>query len=332
MIAGTSRSGSPAAASPRAATQALDPLTHRRRYGDSSRTVQRGGVPRRREIALVGHDHTPAFGRGFEQRTVGGVERPRSIEDDEYDVRDVTGRHRPGNALDFDRIDRPRMDARGIDEGHRDAIDVDCFGHQIARGSGRVGDDRAPLSGEAVEQARLARVRPAREHHVHSFADEPSARRRAEQRVQLADDAPDLARSVARLDEVISLVWKVERRFQANGQVEEHAVDARDLGRERTFELIVGRASLQRRDGVNQVAHGFRLHEIDAPVEKCAQRELAGRGQPCALRHRRLDDRAKQYRASVTADLDDVLAGVGVRPGKEGEDDLIGGAEQPRQT
>ena len=61
---------------------------------------------------------------------------PRSIENDEDHVRDVTGRQRPRDALDLDRIDRAGMDARGVDEGHRDAADVDRFGHQIARRPG----------------------------------------------------------------------------------------------------------------------------------------------------------------------------------------------------
>ena len=41
--------------------------------------------------------------------------------------------------------------------------------------------------------------------------------------------------------------------------------------RQRAFELIEGRARLQRRHGVDKIAHRFRLHEIDAAVEKCPQ-------------------------------------------------------------
>ena len=56
------------------------------------------------------------------------------------------------------------------------------------------------------------------------------------------------------------------------------------------------------------------------PWRNARKRELTGLGQPRALLHRRRDDRAQQDGASVRADLDDVLAGVGVRRGKKGED------------
>ena len=136
----------------------------------------------------------------------------------------------------------------------------------------------------------------------------------------MRDDAGDLTRRVARFNEVIALVGKVERRFETHGQVEQPAIHARDFGRERPFELVVGGASLERRHRVDEIAHGFGLHQIDPAVQKRAQRELAGFGQARSLSHRRLDDRAKEDRATVGADLDDVLAGVRVRAGEERQD------------
>ena len=51
---------------------------------------------------------------------------------------------------------------------------------------------------------------------------------------------------------------------------------------QRALELIERRARLQRRDRLDQIGHGFRLHEIELAVEKRAQRELAGLGEPRA--------------------------------------------------
>ena len=84
-------------------------------------------------------------------------------------------------------------------------------------------------------------------------------------------------------------------------------------GRQRPLQLIERRARLKRRDGVDEIGDGFRLRQIDPAVEKRAQRELARLGEPRAARHGRGDDRAQNDRASVRAQLDDVLAGVRMR-------------------
>ena len=87
--------------------------------------------------------------------------------------------------------------------------------------------------------------------------------------------------------------------------------------------MIERRARLQRRDGVDEIGDGLGLHEIDPAVEECAKRELARLRKPRAQRHRLLDDLPQHDRASVRAHLDDVLAGVGMRSGEVGRDDLI---------
>ena len=125
---------------------------------------------------------------------------------------------------------------------------------------------------------------------------------------------------------MIALVGKVERRFETHGQVEQPAVHARDFGRERPLQLVVGRASLERRHRVDEIAHRFGLHQIDPAVQKRAQRELAGFCQTRPLGHRRFDDRTQEDGAAVGADFDHILAGVRVRAGKERQDDLVAGA------
>ncbi len=63
--------------------------------------------------------------------------------------------------------------------------------------------------------------------------------------------------------------------------------------------------------------------EIDPPVQKRAQRELAGLGEPRAGVHRRCTIASKHHRAAMRAQLDDVFARVGMRRGKIRGDDLI---------
>ena len=71
------------------------------------------------------------------------------------------------------RSDRPRRRGRrrcrrALRGGRR----YRTFGQQVSRRSGYLGDDRATLAGERVEQARLASIRPADDGDLQSFADQ----------------------------------------------------------------------------------------------------------------------------------------------------------------
>ena len=127
----------------------------------------------------------------------------------------------------------------------------------------------------------------------------------------------------AGLDEVVTLVWKIERRLELRRQIEQFGVDLRDAVGQRPFQLIERGARLQGSDGVDQIGDRLGLHEIDAAVQKCAKRELARLGKPRPQRHRLLDDLPQHDGASVSADFDDVLAGVGMRGREVGRDDLV---------
>jgi hypothetical protein len=109
---------------------------------------------------------------------------------------------------------------------------------------------------------------------------------------------------------VISLVRKIERRFQPGRQVEELAIDRRDCAGQRAVELIESGACLRWRDRLDQIADRLRLRERQTSVKKRAECELAWFGMACPRGYRSADDRREQYRISVRADLDDVLAGV----------------------
>ena len=72
---------------------------------------------------------------------------------------------------------------------------------------------------------------------------------------------------------------------------------------------------------------GLRLHQIELAVQERAQRELAGLAPVARRRRSRLRTIACEHDgAAVRADLDDVLAGVGVRRREARRDDLVDGA------
>ena len=181
-----------------------------------------------------------------------------------------------------------------------------------------------PAWSMALNKLDFADVRLAGDRHACAFANQTASPGVAQQLGNAALDAPQRRRRLASFDEVITLVRKVERRLEPRDQVEQLSVDPGDSIGERAFELVKGRARLQRSDRVDEIGHRLGLHEIDPPVQERAQREFARLGEACAGFDCALDDRPKHDRAAVRADLDDVFAGVGVRRGKVGRDHLIG--------
>ena len=70
-------------------------------------------------------------------------------------------------------------------------------------------------------------------------------------------------RDRVRLDEVISLVRKIQRRLEARHEIEQACVERLDARGQCAFELIERDARLKRRHGIDQIGDGLRLNQID---------------------------------------------------------------------
>ena len=88
--------------------------------------------------------------------------------------------------------------------------------------------NRASGAKQRVEQAGFAHVRLAGNRHLRAFADQPAPLRIAEQRAHLAVDVAERRGRLTGRHEVIALVWKIERRFDARDQIEQLAIDLAD--------------------------------------------------------------------------------------------------------
>ena len=139
----------------------------------------------------------------------------------------------------------------------------------------------APAS--ALNRLDLPDVRLADDRDLQTFANQPAAARVAEQRGRALEQIVDRRRQRARLDEVITLVRKIDRRLEPRDQIEQRRVDRGDGARQRAVELIERRARLQRRRPPrSDRATASACVQIDPPVQKRAQRELARLGEPRA--------------------------------------------------
>ena len=112
---------------------------------------------------------------------------------------------------------------------------------------------------------------------------------------------------------MIALFRKINRCLEPRDQIEERRVDRSNRPGERALQLIERCPRLQRRYGVDEIRDGLRLHQIDAAVEKRAQRELARFGQPGPRAHRRRHDGVQNDRAAVRAQFDEIVSRVGSR-------------------
>ena len=231
---------------------------------------------------------------------------------------------RPRDAFRLDWIARV-VKARSVHERHPQAVDVDDVGDEIAGRTGNFGDDRASAADKRVEQAGLAHVRGADNDDLKPFANQPASASAREERARLVEQLLDCLGDVARCEEVIALVWKIDRGLEARDEIEQRGIDVANRARQRAVELIERRSRLERSRRVDQVADRFGLHQIDPAIEKCAERELARLGQPCARFDCRRHDRVQHDRRAMRAQLDDIVARIGVRRGKECDDGLIDG-------
>ena len=81
---------------------------------------------------------------------------------------------------------------------------------------------------------------------------------------------------------MITLVREINGCLELRDEIEERRIDHRYRARQRSLELIVRGARLQRRRSVDQIADRFGLNEIDPAVQKRAKCELARLGEPRA--------------------------------------------------
>ena len=128
------------------------------------------------------------------------------------------------DALEFHVIARLAHACR-VDERDLQTIQVTCFRHEISRRARGLGDDGARLTQKRVEETGLPDIGPARDDDCRTVADDSTARGGVEQPVQFLDHARHGTRDRLRLDEVISLVWKIQRRFESGHEIEQARIE-----------------------------------------------------------------------------------------------------------
>ena len=128
------------------------------------------------------------------------------------------------HALDLDRV-RGLAQSRRIHQCDGQSADVHPLREEIARRSRHVRHDRARGADERVEQARLARVRPAGDDHQAAVAHDAAGAAFTNQRFERGLHLAQLAGGLLARDEMKSFLGEVERRLEPRREIEHARVD-----------------------------------------------------------------------------------------------------------
>ena len=265
------------------------------------------------QIDLVAHHDTRRCRGGtLPERPLRTAVGAAVIHDHEHQVRFVDGTHRPIDSDPLDRIGRlPKP--RGIVNVERNAGNHDALAQQIAGRARNVGHDRRVGARKPVEQTRFADVRRTRDHQLDTVAQHRAAMGVGEGRPDLAAQCREARCRLGRLAEIELLVRKVDRRLDERTQLDERVPVALDGSRELARKRSTRAPHRRHGCAVDEVGDRLGLRQVDAIVEKGAQRELARPGRTCPELADAIEHHARDDDPTVTVKLEDVFAGE--RPG-----------------
>jgi hypothetical protein len=212
---------------------------------------------------------------------------------------------------------------RGIHEVQRDALDLHRLAHGVARGTWRRGYDRQVLACETVEQARLADIRLPREDDVQSGAQQAALLRAVEGVRERGPQPVQPPARVGAVERVELFLGKVEGRLNERSQLDQLGDEPVDRRGELPLQAADGAARGRLGSRLDEVRDRLGLREIEPVVEERAARELARLREARAELEAPAQQELQHDRAAVTLQLEDVLAGVGMRRRKIERDPVV---------
>ena len=199
---------------------------------------------------------------------------------------------------------------------YRDAIDRRGLGYQIARGARNVGDDGAVLFEQPVEETALADVGAPDDRQREAFVDQLAEGKTRDERATPEADRLDRAAGFLPTRDAMSSSAKSIPASSSAINSSNGSFSGTSAAKP-TLRLLRRDAGLIKRGGLDKIADGLRLRQVDAAVEIGAQREFAGLGQPRSGGAGALEGIAQDDRGTVTGNLDDIFGGVGTRSGED---------------
>jgi hypothetical protein len=194
---------------------------------------------------------------------------------------------------------------------------MDALAQHIARGSGDRSHDGGVITGQTIEETRLARIRAAGDDDRHALAQQAALARAFRDGIELIAHFLQML-GKRRIGKKINFFFrKVDGCFNVGPQGDERLGHRLDHDRELALERAHGRARRLARSGINEIGNRLRLRQIEFVVEERALRELARQRAPRPELKRTRNQFFLHDGTAVSLQLEHVLAGVRLGGGKE---------------
>jgi len=118
---------------------------------------------------------------------------------------------------------------------------------------------------------------------------------------------------------------EVNAGFEEGDEFDERLLYWCDAAAECAAHLAGGLAGLGEGLGFDEVADGLGLSEVEFAGEECALGKFAGVGEAGSEEEGAAEEKVEDDGGAVGGDLDEVVAGVGVGGGEEGDDGFVDG-------
>ena len=205
----------------------------------------------------------------------------------------------------------------------RHAIDMDMLAQHVPSGAGNIGDDGRLLLGQGIEQARLARIGPTGDHHVHALTHQRALTGGGTNHGQLCLYLGEHRRHPAVTQEVDLLFGEIDGRLHIDAQLDQTLHQVLDSSREVPLQGAQGIFRRGLGAGIDQVGDRLGLGEVELVVEEGAFGELPRTGGAGPQLEAAAEQQIHDHRTTMPLQLEDILPGEGVWPGEEERDAFI---------
>ena len=207
--------------------------------------------------------------------------------------------------------------SRGVEDVQRQAVDRDAFAQHVTRRAWRRGDDRGVVTGEAIQQAGLAGIRPARNDDRQAVTQQRALAGGFRKFGESLPHVPHALAESAVREEIDFFLGKIDGRLDPEPQQQHGLGEFVHARGELALQRAQCRARRLRGSAVDQVGDRFSLREVELVVEVGALRELTGSSRARTESQHPLQQQLHDHGAAVPLQLEHVFAGERMRAGKE---------------
>jgi hypothetical protein len=175
--------------------------------------------------------------------------------------------------------------AGGIHQVERNPVDLDGFAQRVARGARNRRDDRPLHAREPIEQAGLADIGPASEHHLDPGPQQASLAAACQNLLERGAQTRQARGGIVAMQRVHVLLGEIERCLGQRPQLDQLRNQSIDRAGEFSCQRAKGAARRFRAGCIDQIRNRFSLRQVHAPVEESAARELPGLGESRSRLH-----------------------------------------------